>query len=56
MSMCSERSSSLKPQCIANELSNRLLAPIWNTLLQKKIGWGAASLRPYIYQVSSAVL
>jgi hypothetical protein len=29
---------------------------IRNTLSQKKIGWGAAALRPYIYQVSSAVL
>ncbi len=29
---------------------------IRNTLSQKKINWGAAALRSYIYQVSSAVL
>jgi hypothetical protein len=32
------------------------LEPIRNTLSQKKIGWGAAPLHPYIDQVSSAVL
>jgi hypothetical protein len=31
------------------------LEPIWDILSQKEIGWGAAALRPYLYQVSSAV-